>query len=136
MVRAGSLGRVERRWSIVVAIMVGGAIGAAARALIGGELRPGVWPWATFAANIGGTLILAVLAALLMYRPHLPHWLHPLIAVGFCGSLTTFSGLQLEAFVMMRNGRSGAAVFYVTVSIVVGLLAAVIGRRAVQLVHA
>ena len=136
MVRAASLARVERRWSIVVAIMVGGAIGGAARALIGEELRPGVWPWATFAANIAGTLILAVLASLLLYRPHLPHWLHPLIAVGFCGSLTTFSGLQLEAFVMMRDGRSGAAVFYVTVSVVVGLLAALIGRRAVQLVHA
>ena len=136
MVRVGSLARVERRWSIVVAIMVGGAIGAAARALIGEELRPGVWPWATFAANIGGTLILAVLAALLMYRPHLPHLLHPLIAVGFCGSLTTFSGLQLEAFVMLRNGHSGAAVLYVTASVVVGLLAALVGRRAVQLVHA
>lgn len=136
MVRVGTLARVERRWSIVVAIVVGGAIGAAVRALLGEEVRPGAWPWATFTANIGGTIILAVLAALLIYRPHLPHWLHPLIAVGFCGSLTTFSGLQLEAFVMMRHGRSGAAVFYVVTSVVVGLLAALVGRRAVQMVHA
>jgi CrcB protein len=127
---------VERRWSIVVAIVVGGAIGAAVRALLGEGLAPGDWPWATFVANIGGTLMLAVLAGLLLYRPHLPHWLHPLVAVGFCGSLTTFSGLQLEAFVMMRNGHSGAAVFYVGTSIVVGLLAALVGRRAVQMVHA
>lgn len=118
-----------------MAIVIGGAIGAAVRAGLGEGLAPGAWPWATLVANISGTILLAVLAALMYFRPQLPHWLHPLIAVGFCGSLTTFSGLQLEAFVMMRNGRSGAAVFYVATSIVLGLLAAVAGRRAVAMVH-
>jgi len=136
MVRAASLARVNQRRSIVVAIVVGGAVGAVVRALLGEGLAPGMWPWATLVANIGGTVILAVLAALLLYRPHLPRWLHPLVAVGFCGSLTTFSGLELEAFVMMRHGHSGAAVFYVGTSIVLGLLAALVGRRAVQTVHA
>lgn len=119
-----------------MAIVIGGAIGAAVRAGLGEGLAPGAWPWATLVANIGGTILLAVLAALLYFRPHLPHWLHPLIAVGFCGSLTTFSGLQLEALLMMRDGRSGAAVFYVATSVVLGLLAAVAGRRAVAMVHA
>ncbi len=81
------------------------------------------------------TPILAVLAALIAYRPHLPHWLHPLIAVGFWGSLTTFAGLEIEAFLMMRDGRSGGAVVYVLVSIALGLVAAVAGRRAVATVH-
>ena len=124
----------ERR-AIVVAIVIGGAIGAAVRAGLGDLVPRGDWPWATFTANMAGTVLLAVLAALIAWRPHLPHWLHPLIAVGFCGSLTTFSGLELEGFLMMRDGRSGAAVFYLGVSIALGLLAAVAGRRAVNLVH-
>ncbi len=118
-----------------MAIVIGGAVGALVRAGLGEVAHTGTWPWATFAANIGGTLILAVLAALIAYRPHLPHWLHPLIAVGFCGSLTTFAGLQMEAFLMMRDGRSGTAVVYVLVSIALGLVAAVAGRRAVAAVH-
>lgn len=119
-----------------MAIVIGGAIGAAVRAGLGEGLGSGTWPWATLVANIGGTILLAVLAAIIAFRPHLPHWLHPLVAVGFCGSLTTFSGLQLEAFLMMRDGRSAAAVLYVGTSLALGLIAAVAGRRAVAMVHA
>ncbi len=36
---------------------------------------------------------------------------------------------------MMRDGRSGGAVVYVLVSIALGLVAAVAGRRAVATVH-
>ena len=123
------------RRAIVVAIVIGGAIGAAVRAGLGDLVPRGEWPWATLTANVLGTVLLAVLAALIAWRPHLPHWLHPLVAVGFCGSLTTYAGLELEGFLMMRDGRSGPAVFYLGVSIALGLLAAVAGRRAVDLVH-
>ena len=70
------------RRAIVVAIVIGGAIGAAVRAGLGDFVPRGEWPWATFTANMTGTILLAVLAALIAWRPHLPHWLHPLIAVG------------------------------------------------------
>ena len=136
MVRAGTLSHVDRRRAIVMAIVIGGAIGAAVRAGLGEGLSPGAWPWATLVANISGTILLAVLAALMYFRPQLPHWLHPLIAVGFCGSLTTFSGLEVEALLMMQHGRSGAAVAYMLTSVVLGLVAAVVGRRAIGLVHA
>ena len=119
----------------MVAIVIGGAIGSAVRAGLGDLVPRGEWPWATLTANVLGTVLLAALAALIAWRPHLPHWLHPLVAVGFCGSLTTFAGLELEGFLMMRDGRSGAAVVYLGVSIALGLLAAVAGRRAVDLVH-
>lgn len=127
---------MESRRAVIIAIALGGAAGAAMRAGIGQGLSPGMWPWATLVANLVGTLVLAVLAALLFHRPHLPHWLHPLVAVGFCGSLTTFSGLQLEALLMMQHGRSGAAVAYMLTSVVLGLLAAVVGRRAIGMVLA
>ncbi len=127
---------MTRRTEIVLAIGVGGAVGAAVRAGLGEGLSPGMWPWATLAANVLGTLLLAGLAALLFHRPHLPHWMHPLVAVGFCGSLTTFSGLQLETLLMMRGGHAGAAVGYALTSVVLGLVAAVVGRRAVDMVHA
>lgn len=124
------------RTAALVAIAVGGAVGALARAGLGEALPAGRWPWATLVANIAGTLLLAALAALIALRPHLPHWLHPLVAVGFCGSLTTFSAIQVESVLMMREGMSTDAVLYVAASVVLGLIAAVAARRAVQAVHA
>lgn len=109
-------------------------MGALVRAALGNGWEPGTWPWATLTANLTGTLILAALAAVLARRSHLPHWLHPLVAVGFCGSLTTFSGLQVEAFLMVRDGRSPAAISYVATSIVLGFVAAAAARRTILMV--
>jgi fluoride exporter len=123
---------VSSRAAALIAIAIGGAIGALGRAGLGSALPAGRWPIATLLANIAGTVLLAVLAALIAFRPRLPGWLHPLVAVGFCGSLTTFSAMQVEALVLMRAGMSADAVAYVTTSVVLGLIAAVAARRAVQ----
>jgi CrcB protein len=123
---------VSPRAAALIAIAIGGAIGALGRAGLVEALPATRWPVATLLANVVGTLLLAVLAALIAFRPRLPHWLHPLVAVGFCGSLTTFSAMQVEAVLLMRAGMSTDAVLYVATSVVLGLVAAVAGRRAVQ----
>lgn len=101
------------------------------RVALGNEWEAGTWPWATLTANLVGTLLLAALAAVLARRSHPPHWIHPLAAVGFCGSLTTFSGLEVEAFLMVHDGRSLMAISYVATSVMLGFVAAVAGRRAI-----
>jgi fluoride exporter len=123
---------VSPRAAALIAIAVGGAIGALGRAGLGAALPATRWPVATLVANVAGTVVLAVLAAFIAFRPRLPHWLHPLVAVGFCGSLTTFSAMQVEALVLMRAGMSADAVLYVATSVVLGLVAALAGRRAVE----
>jgi CrcB protein len=125
---------VSPRAAALIAIAVGGAIGALGRAGLGAALPATSWPVATLIANLVGTVLLAALAALIAFRPHLPHWLHPLVAVGFCGSLTTFSAMQVEALLLMRAGMSADAVLYVATSVLLGLVAAVATRRAVQAV--
>ena len=118
------------RAAALVAIAVGGAIGALVRAGLAEGLPSDQWPIGTLLVNIAGTVLLAVVAALIAWRPALPHWFHPLVAVGFCGSLTTFSGIQLEALGLMRRGMSATAVLYVTSTVVLGLIAVVATRRA------
>jgi len=120
---------VSPRAAALVAIATGGAIGALARAGLAEGLPGERWPIGTLLVNIVGTVLLAVVAALIAWRPALPHWFHPLAALGFCGSLTTFAGIQIEALGLMRRGLSGPAVLYVAATVVLGLIAIVATRR-------
>ncbi len=119
--------------AVLIAIAVGGAAGALIRAGLDAVSIAGGWPVTTLAVNLVGTVMLTALAAVLAWRPRLPHWLHPLVGVGLCGSLTTFAGIQMEALLLMRDGASATAVLYVLVSVALGLTAVVATRRVMRL---
>lgn len=105
----------------MAAIYVGGMIGALARVGLSEAAAhgPGEWPWATFAVNMIGALLLGYLFARLRDRP--PESLaHPLLATGFCGTLTTFSALQLELFEMVDAGHTGLAAAYIAATLAAG----------------
>ncbi len=80
-----------------VAVMLGGAAGALARAGLAETLH---WPWATLLANLAGTALLAWLVEKNVARH--------LLGTGFCGALTTFSTFQIETIRLARD--SGVAV--------------------------
>jgi CrcB protein len=114
------LGRLE------LAIVGGGAAGALARggldALLPADGRS--WPWATFLANVVGIALLGYFTTRLQERLPPSTFRRPLLGTGFCGALTTFSTLQLEAIRLTRNGHAGLAVAYFVTSVAVGLLTA------------
>lgn len=45
---------------------------------------------------------------------------HPFLTTGICGTLTTFSALQLELFEMVDGGHLGLAAAYVGVTLAAG----------------
>jgi CrcB protein len=104
--------------------MAGGAAGTLARAGLAEALpvHAGTWPWATFAVNIVGSLILGWVVVARA------HW-RPLVGTGFCGALTTFSTFQVQIVVLGDEGHVPLAAAYLAVSVVVGLGAASFGRR-------
>jgi CrcB protein len=109
-----------------IAILIGGAAGALARAGLA-EAFPaeaGEWPWGTFIANQLGALLLAWLWAGVVVPTRF--W-RPLLGTGFCGALTTFSAFQVEMIEMARHDRPGLAAAYALVSIAVGMACAVAG---------
>jgi CrcB protein len=119
----------------LVAIFVGGVIGALARV---GLLQLAVptahaWPWATFAANIGGAFLLGYFTTRLQERLPLSAYRRPLLGTGFCGAFTTFSTVQVELLEMLDVHRYGLAVGYATASAVLGYvsvqLATSVARR-------
>lgn len=103
------------------AIYVGGTLGALARVGLA-EAAPhgaGEWPWATFAVNMAGALLLGYLFARLRDHPQ-DSLAHPFLTTGICGTLTTFSTLQLELFELVDGGYLGLAAAYVAATLLAG----------------
>lgn len=109
-------------------VAVGGAAGSLLRYAAGealGPYRPGAFPWHTFWVNLAGSLLVGLVLALVARDD--PHHLRALVAVGFCGGLTTFSTFSWETVGMLQTRAYGMAAAYVGGSLLAGMLAVVLG---------
>ena len=121
--------RRSRQPLVLAAIAAGGFLGALARFEVS-EAWPTPaphFPWATFVINTSGALFLALVLTMLLGRPAAWPYARPLVCVGFTGSWTTMSTFALEADLLAKHGRIGAAALYVAATVVAGLLCAGIG---------
>lgn len=103
------------------AVMIGGALGAGARYLVGGAfLRlagPG-FPWGTLAVNLIGGLLMGVLVGVLARASAGGEQARLVLGVGVLGGFTTFSAFGLETWLMIERGQGGIAFAYVAASVV------------------
>jgi CrcB protein len=122
----------------LAAIALGGAAGALARVALDRAFPPvaGQWPWVTFAINLSGSLLLALIVTRLQLRPPpSPHW-RPLLATGLCGTYTTFATMQVEVLKMLDHDREVLAGGYLAASVAGGLAAIWLGTALVRRTHA
>jgi CrcB protein len=89
-------------------IAVGGVAGASARYFLSGLIARNssvVFPYSTLLINVTGSLVLGFFLVYSTDRVLIdPRW-RLLIAVGFCGSYTTFSSYAFESFALMERGQ-------------------------------
>ncbi|GMU79803.1 MAG: hypothetical protein AMXMBFR46_25920 [Acidimicrobiia bacterium] len=113
----------------VALVAAGGAIGALARYGVTRALpgAPGSFPATTFAVNVGGAFLLAVLLEVLVRKGAPEHWLRLFAGVGVLGAFTTFSTFATETALLWRGGRHTTAVLYATSSAVAGVVAVFAG---------
>lgn len=107
----------------LAAIYLGGVVGALIRVGLAeaASTGPGQWPWATFAVNMAGALLLGYF--FVRFRDHPAESLrHPFLAPGVCGTLTTFSTLQLELYEMVDGGHLALAAAYCAATVAAGYL--------------
>ncbi|HEX7058295.1 MAG TPA: fluoride efflux transporter CrcB [Solirubrobacterales bacterium] len=112
----------------LAAIYAGGVLGALARVGLAEAAPhgPGGWPWATLVVNMAGALALGYFFARLHDHPE-DSVAHPFLTTGVCGTLTTFSTLQLELFEMIDAGRLGLAAAYIGLTLAAGYVCVRVG---------
>ncbi len=106
-----------------LAVLVGGGIGALARYGLGGWVQNAAgadFPWGTLAINVSGSLLLALIYALLEGSRARPEW-RAFLGIGFCGGYTTFSTFSYEAFRLLEDGQWNRAAAYMLGSLVLAL---------------
>lgn len=110
-------------------VMLGGAIGAGGRHLVGRALLDALgagFPWGTLAVNVTGGLAMGLLAAVLLRLALGEPW-RLFLGVGVLGGYTTFSSFSLDTIAMVERGEWLAALGYVLVSVIGSILALAAG---------
>ncbi|MDA8210063.1 MAG: fluoride efflux transporter CrcB [Actinomycetota bacterium] len=132
--RAARLRRARRQASLLLAIGVGGALGALGRYAISLALpaAPGQMPWGVFIINVSGALALGFVLTILAEQFPRSRMARPLIGTGFIGAYTTFSTWMVDAVSLIRRGDAATAAAYLALSLIAGLAAVVIGMAAAR----
>ena len=116
----------------VVAVAVGGALGAVSRYLLGSWIQSmsgGSFPWGTWTVNVLGSLLLGF-AMVWLTETLASAELRLFVAMGFLGSFTTFSTFSFETVELIREGLWMRAGVYSLGSLAIGVLAVVAGAAA------
>ncbi|MEQ8476128.1 fluoride efflux transporter CrcB [Fulvivirga sp.] len=92
----------------------------------------GSFPLATFSVNIIGSFLLGLLVAL-SFKNNLSESMRLLLAVGLCGSFTTFSTFAMENFSLLSQKDIMTSFLYISLSVIIGLAAAFAGQWAGKL---
>ena len=113
-------------------VAIGGAIGSVARFWLT-ELSARWWgaefPWGTIIANVTGSFLIGVIAALPVFGPRdvLGPMGRQFLMVGIMGGYTTFSSFSLQTLTMIQHGHFTKAVLNVGGSLVLCLIAVAAG---------
>ena len=117
------------RMSVVLAVAVGGALGAPMRYEITEHvhLARDSFPWSTFWINVSGSFVLGVVLTFVLERRPPTRYVRPFLAIGLLGAYTTFSTYSVESDLLLQDGRVAIGLTYAIVSLVAGGIAVYLG---------
>ena len=122
----------------LLSVMLGGAVGAGARHLVGqamlARLGPG-FPWWTLSVNVAGSLAMGMLVGSLA-RSGSGEGARLFLGVGLLGGFTTFSTFSMEFWLLFQRGEAVQAALYVLASVVGALAGCGLGLSLMRQVAA
>ncbi len=120
---------------IILAVALGGALGAVARyktiGRVSGLLGHG-FPWGTVVVNVVGSFLMGLLIELVTLKLTLSAEVRAFLAVGVLGAFKTFSTFALDVAVLWQRGELMATAAYIAGSTALSILALFAGLAAVR----
>jgi fluoride exporter len=116
--------------AVVLAIAVGGSLGAVSRYGIGEFVERrvvSVFPWDIFVVNMTGCLAAGILVSAVVDRHHTPEWLRLGLITGFVGAYTTFSTFSQDLYDLGQARQFAVLSLNLAASVCGGVLAVVAG---------
>ena len=119
----------------LIFVAVGSMAGGVARYLLSDFIQRQAhlaFPIGVLVVNVAGCFVMGLIAGLLAHSALLSNTHRLLLAVGFCGSFTTFSTFSLDNLQLLTAKSYLLLSLNVGLSVVLGLLATWAGHQLVQ----
>ncbi|MCR9072440.1 MAG: fluoride efflux transporter CrcB [Alphaproteobacteria bacterium] len=124
---------------MLIAVALGGALGAVARYMTVGWIAHLVghgFPWGTLAVNVIGSFAMGVLVEAGALKVNLSAEMRAFLAVGVLGAFTTFSTFSLDVATLWERGEVMMTGAYVAASAALSILALFAGLALMRSVLA
>jgi CrcB protein len=119
----------------ILLVLAGSAAGGSARYITSMLIQSKnntSFPMGTFAINILGCFIIGMVYAVAARNATTGSDIKLLLATGFCGGFTTFSAFAFENLELFKSGQQLTALIYIIISVVLGILAVVLGAYLIK----
>ena len=114
-----------------ILVITGGSIGSACRYLFSLLIKHDSFPFATFTVNMIGSFLIGIIMGIASKHAGFGEW-RLFLATGICGGFTTFSSFSWECINMLEQQRYLSFTYYLTASIVLGLVATIFGYLIIK----
>ena len=101
----------------VLLIFLGGGLGSSFRWVINKLVPSDSFPYSTISVNLIGCLLIGIIAGYLLTNNTSKSEVYPLLVIGFCGGLTTFSAFALENYNLIKSNDFFNSILYITLSV-------------------
>ena len=124
---------------VVIAVGVGGGLGALLRYFLASALQPAWWPgfpFGIFIVNVTGGLAMGVITELAALKLQMTPEMRAFLTTGVLGGYTTFSTFSLDSALLMERGAYVQALTYIVGSVVLSILALFAGLWIIRAIYA
>lgn len=119
----------------IVLVILGSAAGGGLRYIISTIVQQntiGKFPMGTFTVNMLGCFLMGLILGIADKNSTTQLSFILLLATGFCGGFTTFSAFAYENINLLKNQLNLLALTYISLSVVVGILAVKWGMSIIK----
>jgi CrcB protein len=119
----------------IIAIALGGALGAVGRYALSSQITHWIgpnFPWGILIVNLLGCFAMGVIAELAALKLNLAPEMRAFLTTGILGGFTTFSAFALDSALMIERGDLSSTMFYVATSVLGSIAALFLGLYAMR----